>query len=524
MNHFYKNIKIICNILIVLLFGLYLFNCFLLRGNLIDDAYISLRYARNLADGEGLVYNPGEHVEGYTNFFWVIIESLIIFLGGNPVTGVKVLGFLIGIGTWFLVLHWSFRWFGSRSIFVIIPIAYLSTNGYFICYSLTGMETNFYGFLLLLGLYFFTQKPLEQGSFYSTLCFLGAAFTRPEGLFFALLILTMQGYHVFKKQMSGIRLIKNMCIFLVPFIIYTTWRISYFGSVLPNTFYVRVGHMFKDYLYTWGQGYRYFGAFMKVHTFIPAISLLALFKYRKQNGIFILILFAFAFTGVIILEGGDYMLFYRMFVPLLPILFLLFSSATKSIYDSAGFVSRCFAIIILTVMHIGCLIWIYLPWYPSSHPLLLNGKVIYDKFGKQYRSHHQFSYWIEDDIKLAKWMLDHGPKVMTIAVQLAGGIPYYTNYISYDCLGVTDAHIARTKLKKGADAETRKTSIKGRIKPVDSMPAHEKIDWEYILNRKPDIMILNWTENVLFREKGYMFYIFPGTERGYWAKAPINWN
>ena len=39
----------------------------------IDDAYISLRYARNLVSGTGLVYNPGEYVQGYTNFLWVML-------------------------------------------------------------------------------------------------------------------------------------------------------------------------------------------------------------------------------------------------------------------------------------------------------------------------------------------------------------------------------------------------------------------------------------------------------------------
>jgi arabinofuranosyltransferase len=39
-----------------------------------DDAYISFRYARNLVEGAGLVYNPGEAppVEGYTNLLWVL--------------------------------------------------------------------------------------------------------------------------------------------------------------------------------------------------------------------------------------------------------------------------------------------------------------------------------------------------------------------------------------------------------------------------------------------------------------------
>src|SRR5690242_17979411 len=37
------------------------------------DAFISMRYARNLALGHGPVFNPGERVEGYTNFLWTLI-------------------------------------------------------------------------------------------------------------------------------------------------------------------------------------------------------------------------------------------------------------------------------------------------------------------------------------------------------------------------------------------------------------------------------------------------------------------
>jgi len=42
---------------------------------LLDDAFISFRYARNLVEGHGLVYNPGERVEGYTNLLWTLFAA-----------------------------------------------------------------------------------------------------------------------------------------------------------------------------------------------------------------------------------------------------------------------------------------------------------------------------------------------------------------------------------------------------------------------------------------------------------------
>src|SRR3954453_10272882 len=44
---------------------------------LFDDAMISMRYARHLVDGHGLVWNPGQYVEGYSNFLWTLWMAAI---------------------------------------------------------------------------------------------------------------------------------------------------------------------------------------------------------------------------------------------------------------------------------------------------------------------------------------------------------------------------------------------------------------------------------------------------------------
>src|SRR5262245_64648741 len=51
---------------------------------LFDDAMVSMTYARNLADGAGLVWNAGESaVEGYTNFLWTLWMAAL-HLAGAP--------------------------------------------------------------------------------------------------------------------------------------------------------------------------------------------------------------------------------------------------------------------------------------------------------------------------------------------------------------------------------------------------------------------------------------------------------
>jgi len=58
---------------------------------LFDDAFISFRYAKNLASGMGLVYNPNERVEGYTNFLWTVIFAGFFFLKIDPILASKAL-------------------------------------------------------------------------------------------------------------------------------------------------------------------------------------------------------------------------------------------------------------------------------------------------------------------------------------------------------------------------------------------------------------------------------------------------
>ena len=60
-------------VLFFVIYCLFLSWSFLFQN--VDDAYISYRYGKNLMNGSGLVYNPGEYVEGYTNFLWTIITA-----------------------------------------------------------------------------------------------------------------------------------------------------------------------------------------------------------------------------------------------------------------------------------------------------------------------------------------------------------------------------------------------------------------------------------------------------------------
>jgi hypothetical protein len=64
-----------------------------------DDAFISFRYARHLADGLGPVWSAGNRVEGYTNFGWVLILAGAIKVGISPIAASRALGLVASVGT-----------------------------------------------------------------------------------------------------------------------------------------------------------------------------------------------------------------------------------------------------------------------------------------------------------------------------------------------------------------------------------------------------------------------------------------
>ena len=105
-----------------------------------EDAYITYRYALNLQAGNGLVYNPGEHVMGFSSPLWTLWNALGIRLVRNPVLWSRAWS-LIADATTLLVLTslirreagrpsaWCFAIFFSLSFGCHIHLVYSSHNG-----------------------------------------------------------------------------------------------------------------------------------------------------------------------------------------------------------------------------------------------------------------------------------------------------------------------------------------------------------------------------------------------------------
>ncbi|PIV81991.1 hypothetical protein COW53_01325, partial [bacterium CG17_big_fil_post_rev_8_21_14_2_50_64_8] len=67
-------------------------------GFVVDDAFISFRYAANLVAGHGLAFNPGEAVEGYSNLLWVLLVATGLKVGLPALLWARILGVACSIG------------------------------------------------------------------------------------------------------------------------------------------------------------------------------------------------------------------------------------------------------------------------------------------------------------------------------------------------------------------------------------------------------------------------------------------
>ena len=237
-----------------------------------DDAFITFRYSKHLAEGLGPVWNVSDAtpVEGYTNFLWMILMAIPHWLGISVVVFSTVVGILFyGLNLWF---SWKLiqRFFevGLVRLAVLLGIA---LNYTLLGYATGGLETAMNG-ALCTGFFYVVIRGMdmissgaEGGSLLKTL--LGISFI--AGLMFlsrndnALFILLGSGWLAFGLMRRGRLSGKNILSLLIPALLigagFLLWRGSYYGELLPNTFFA------KSSGWEWKDGIRYLGSFFLVY-------------------------------------------------------------------------------------------------------------------------------------------------------------------------------------------------------------------------------------------------------------------
>ena len=204
-----------------------------------DDAYISFRYARNLALSGELVFNLGERVEGYTNFLWTVMLALGIKLGCRPGRAVA----FPRRGSWHrrrlaVVVRMSLRLAGEQRSrwHLVAPLcspAWAPTRAG----AAAALKPSSSPFSpLLASILVLGEVTMGQGCA-SAAAFAFAAMTRPEGVMFFALAALFRILTNLRRERRCCRVDSNcawLALFLALFAPYFAWRWRYYGWPFPT--------------------------------------------------------------------------------------------------------------------------------------------------------------------------------------------------------------------------------------------------------------------------------------------------
>ncbi len=207
----------------------------------IEDAAISFAYARNWAEGEGLVPYPGaERVEGYSNPTWVLLLAIGEWFGVDGFRSSKVMQAVLGAFTVPLVYLLGRE--ASRRGDTGVPVVaagFLALSTTHAIWSASGLENALFSFLLAAALLRSAVEIRAGGFPWSAALWMLLALTRPEAILYAAVAGAMTA--VFTLHRGVGHTFRWLTVFFVPFIAYHAVRIVYFAWEFPQTYYAKMG-------------------------------------------------------------------------------------------------------------------------------------------------------------------------------------------------------------------------------------------------------------------------------------------
>lgn len=309
---------------LALLTAVFCWNALWFSPLVVDDAFISMRYARNLAQGAGLVYNPGERVEGFSNFLWVLIEAGLLAAGTNVVRGVQLIGLLSGAGAIWLTHALVRRVSAHREPAAWIASALLASSSSLALWSVAGLETSFFALLLVAAVWSF-ERELAAGRprAASAALFALAWSTRPEAPAYL-------AYFLLRRL--DLRWIAWLALWVVP---YELFGLTYYGQLFPTTHAAKVGgglQLELDGLLEFVRG----GGWALPVLLVSGGLGCALGGRRLPRALGLPALAGLAF---VLYAGVDWMPRFRFFVPVLPFLYGALAHGSLELLQRARAVS-----------------------------------------------------------------------------------------------------------------------------------------------------------------------------------------
>jgi len=429
-----------------------------------DDAYISFRYARNLVEGHGLVYNPGDQVEGYTNFLWVLVAAVPLALGIDPLPVARFIGLLAQLAVVACVARAATRLTAGSTpraapALAVGLLAALSPT--LAVWATGGLETSLFCAFVIWGVWL-AAEGLEAGHLPLAAAFLlgAAALTRPEGILVGVVVWAFTAPARFRSEVPARRWILATGSFAIVVVTYWAWRTWYYHALLPNTFQAKVGATGSQAL----RGLAYAKDFLLECGSWTVVALACGVRLaRRRPAVRVITAVALAYGAYVIAIGGDAMPMYRFFAPLVCLAALLAAASVAAFIAEGGRGSgategeRRRAAIATGVVAVWAVACTWPGFLGRSHDFL-----------------EQDQREVEAWRQIGEWFRGHAEPGESIAVVPAGVLPYTSGLVAIDMLGITDRVVARH--------------------PIDGMgtaPAgHERSDPGSILARRPTYVLL----------------------------------
>lgn len=402
-----------------------------------DDAFISFRYSQNFVEGHGLVWNVGERVEGYTNFLWVLLVSGALYLGIEPVGFTYVVGIICFILSLIFAFKIAEMLLRSKD-WALLAVILLGTNYSFSSYATGGLETQLQTCLFAATIWLLLAG-MEAGEWTIrrltaiSVLLSAAILTRPDSVLLAAVVLPTIAFHLWRSRAEKA---KKAATLGLPLLIivgsWLAWKVSYYGDILPNTFYAKVSSV-ADYKL----GLRYLYLFLFSYWLFPfalTVPAAIIRGLRKPNAKALILASMTALWLLYVVKvGGDFMEF-RMFVPVMPFIVVL----------------MIWSVLILTrwkLVHVGMVL------------LLVMGSMAHARHSAEgacstlglchvetipiLSSHlcDPLENWVGIGKALGEAFGDGSD--VTVAVVPAGAIPYYSRMKCIDMIGLNDKWIAR---------------------------------------------------------------------------------
>lgn len=476
--------------------------------NVVDDAYISYQYAKNWVLGNGLVFNVGERVEGYTNFLWIVVLAPVyaitslfdwdftraaIFL--NAAIAVVDLGLLYAVCR---------RLLGPGWVPTALVIALCALDNAYQGYAMSGLENHLVILLLLGAVLVWITKPRRTPLWIGLLLAL-ATMARPDGGLYAVAFGLAMALGTalparFREEQTRWQYARAagiaLAVFGAVYGAYFLWRYSYYGALLPNTFYLKVGGTFDAI----PRGIQYANGFMVDRYYVPLIALFAL-RWVTSPVVRWLFLYLLLHVAYVIYVGGDFYSGHRFLVVLLPIFYLLIGRVAKGVLDTVSSWRMWARMTRVPILAISCI--------AVSAGAVAGGLERFTVRGLArgpYRSEIvNWSETVDNTVRYMRWLRDFAPPGSSMVVGDIGSAGFIADLYVIDALGIIDPTIARKQVRNFG---------KGK-------PGHEKHGSRgYLLSRNPTFIKWGWVHGDLYGVGFYLFTEFPESLKvhGLWVR------